>query len=96
MAAVGEALPAAVSQAPGASRSVVGLRLEKQVTLSATMPVSVQPSTVVLPRVVSQTAPTEIAFSMQAGACMSMLEPVLPVETVTAVPCPTRPLTTAA
>src|SRR5262245_30632456 len=63
-------MPVDVVGAPGANRSVVALLLVKQVTWSAAVAASVQPRIVTGPTFESQTAPTDVAFWLQAGAAI--------------------------
>src|SRR5512139_2267000 len=66
--------------APGAKMSVVALLLLKQVTWSAAVVASTQPSAIRLPTFESQTAPTEMTLAMQAGAGIDVPDPWLPLE----------------
>jgi len=72
--------------APGATRSVVVLLLEKQVTWSAAVVRSVQPWTVLAPTSASQTAPTESVFDKHAGVIMAAAAPSLPEPATTSTP----------
>src|SRR3546814_11062366 len=80
-----------VTNAPAANRSIVGLRLEKQVGWRAAVLASLQPrksSTAPMPE--SQVAATDSALRMQAGAWICCTLPWLPVDTVATAPLASR------
>src|SRR3546814_2265904 len=76
-----------VTNAPAANRSIVGLRLEKQVGWRAAVLASLQPrKSSTAPMSESQVAATDSALRMQAGAWICCTLPWLPVDTVTTAP----------
>src|SRR3546814_12016558 len=73
--------------APAANRSIVGLRLEKQVGWRAAVLASLQPrKSSTAPMSESQVAATDSALRMQAGAWVCCTLPWLPVDTVRTAP----------
>src|SRR3546814_1459124 len=83
--------PVEVTNAPAANRSIVGLRLEKQVGWRAAVLASLQPrKSSTAPMSESQVAATDSALRMQAGAWICCTLPWLPVDTVTTAPLATR------